>query len=121
MRPVATVLRTARRARAVMRQNLALSLVYNAVMLPLAVAGLVTPWLAAAAMSGSSLLVMANSFRARVQGRGSGMTIMLYLIGLSLVMGGIGLVFFLWCLRSGQYDDLEGAANRILFDDPPLK
>jgi cbb3-type cytochrome oxidase maturation protein len=49
------------------------------------------------------------------------MTIMLYLIGLSLVMGGIGLAFFLWCLRSGQYDDLEGAANRILFDDPPKK
>jgi cbb3-type cytochrome oxidase maturation protein len=54
-------------------------------------------------------------------GKGAGMTIMLYLIGVSLVMGGIGLVFFLWCLRSGQYDDLEGAANRILFDDPPLK
>ena len=65
--PVATVLRTARRARAIMRQNLALSLGYNAVMLPLAVAGLVTPWLAAAAMSGSSLLVMTNSFRARVR------------------------------------------------------
>ncbi len=65
LRPVATVLWTARRARAVMRQNLALSLGYNAVMLPLAVAGLVTPWLAAVAMSGSSLLVMANSFRAR--------------------------------------------------------
>ncbi len=47
------------------------------------------------------------------------MTIMLYLIAMSLVMGGIGLVVFLWCLRSGQYDDPEGAANRILFDDPP--
>ncbi len=67
LRPVATALWTARRARAVMRQNLALSLGYNAVMLPLAMAGLVTPWLAAAAMSGSSLLVMANSFRARVR------------------------------------------------------
>ena len=47
------------------------------------------------------------------------MTMMPWLIGLSLVMGGIGLVVFLWCLRSGQYDDPEGAANRILFDDPP--
>ena len=63
--PVATVLLVARRARAVMRQNLALSLGYNAVTLPLAAAGLVTPWLAAAAMSSSSLLVMANSFRVR--------------------------------------------------------
>jgi Cu2+-exporting ATPase len=67
LRPVATVLRTSRRARAIMRQNLALSLIYNAVMLPLAVAGLVTPWLAAAAMSGSSMLVITNSFRARLR------------------------------------------------------
>lgn len=49
------------------------------------------------------------------------MTIMLYLIAMSVVMGGIGLVVFLWCLRTGQYDDPEGAANRILFDDPPQK
>ncbi len=63
--PVATVLRTARRARMVMRQNLSMSLGYNALMVPLAVAGWVTPLLAAAAMSSSSLLVMANSFRAR--------------------------------------------------------
>jgi Cu2+-exporting ATPase len=63
--PVLTVLLLARRARAVMRQNLALSFAYNAVTLPVAVAGWVTPWLAAIAMSSSSLLVMANSFRAR--------------------------------------------------------
>jgi Cu2+-exporting ATPase len=61
--PVATALRTAKRARAVMKQNLALSIGYNVVMVPLAVAGWVTPWLAAAAMSSSSLLVMANSLR----------------------------------------------------------
>ena len=47
-----------------MRENLGLSLAYNAIMLPLAVAGFVTPWLAAAAMSSSSLIVMLNSFRA---------------------------------------------------------
>jgi cbb3-type cytochrome oxidase maturation protein len=46
------------------------------------------------------------------------MTIMLFLLGLSLAMGAVGLLVFLWCLRSGQYDDPEGAANRILFDDP---
>ena len=69
--PVGMVLRAARRAGAVMRQNLALSLLYNAVMLPLAMAGQVTPWLAAAAMSGSSLLVIANSFRARVREGGA--------------------------------------------------
>ena len=61
--PVATARRTALRARSVMRQNLGLAFGYNAVTLPLAVLGLVTPWLAAAAMSSSSLLVMANSLR----------------------------------------------------------
>jgi Cu2+-exporting ATPase len=63
--PVATVIATARRARAAMRQNLALSICYNLLLVPLAMAGYVTPWLAAAAMSSSSLLVMANSLRLR--------------------------------------------------------
>jgi Cu2+-exporting ATPase len=63
--PVAMLVETARHARDVMRQNLALSIGYNLLMVPLAVAGYVTPWLAAAAMSSSSLLVMANSFRLR--------------------------------------------------------
>jgi Cu2+-exporting ATPase len=66
--PVATVIATARRARSVMHQNLVLSIGYNVLMVPLAMAGLVTPWLAAAAMSSSSLLVMANSFRVRRAG-----------------------------------------------------
>ncbi|HBK04992.1 MAG TPA: cadmium-translocating P-type ATPase [Acetobacteraceae bacterium] len=63
LEPVLIALRTARRAKSVMRQNLALSIGYNIVMVPLAVAGWVTPWLAAAAMSSSSLLVMVNSLR----------------------------------------------------------
>ena len=46
---------------------------------------------------------------------------MLYLIVLSLLLGAGGLALFLWALRSGQYEDLDGAANRILFDDPPPK
>jgi Cu2+-exporting ATPase len=68
--PVALLIATARRAQRVMRGNLALALGYNALMVPLAVAGYVTPWLAAAAMSGSSLLVMANSFRLRAEHQG---------------------------------------------------
>jgi Cu2+-exporting ATPase len=63
--PVATLIETARRAQTAMRQNLALSIGYNALIVPLAVGGFVTPWLAAAAMSSSSLLVMANSLRLR--------------------------------------------------------
>jgi len=45
------------------------------------------------------------------------MTILLLLIPIALFLGGLGLLAFLWSLKSGQYDDLEGAANRILFDD----
>jgi Cu2+-exporting ATPase len=63
--PAVAVIETACRARSIMRQNLAVSIGYNLLMVPLAVAGFVTPWLAAAAMSSSSLLVMANSFRLR--------------------------------------------------------
>jgi cbb3-type cytochrome oxidase maturation protein len=42
---------------------------------------------------------------------------MFALIVLSLLLGGAALALFLWALRSGQYDDLDGAANRILYDD----
>ncbi len=40
-----------------------------------------------------------------------------YLIPISLALGAIGLAAFMWSLRSGQYEDLDGAAERILFDD----
>jgi cbb3-type cytochrome oxidase maturation protein len=45
------------------------------------------------------------------------MTVLLYLIPLALCLGLVGLLAFLWALRSGQFDDLDGAAERILFDD----
>jgi len=47
--------------------------------------------------------------------------ILLFLIPLALLLGLLGLAGFLWALRSGQFDDLDGAAQRILFDDddPP--
>jgi len=46
---------------------------------------------------------------------------LLFLIPVALFMGAIGLGAFLWSLRSGQYDDLEGAAWRILQDDDQPK
>ncbi len=67
--PVAEAVALARRARAAMRQNLGLALGYNALAVPAAVAGLVTPWLAAVAMSASSLLVIGNSLRLYRRGR----------------------------------------------------
>lgn len=42
---------------------------------------------------------------------------LIILIPIALALGLVGLGAFLWSLKSGQYDDLEGAANRILFDD----
>ena len=42
---------------------------------------------------------------------------LVYLIPAALFLGLLGLGAFLWTLRSGQYDDLDGAAQRILFDD----
>jgi cbb3-type cytochrome oxidase maturation protein len=47
------------------------------------------------------------------------MTALAWLIPVALALGGLGLVAFLWALRSGQFDDLEGAAYRALEDDPP--
>jgi cbb3-type cytochrome oxidase maturation protein len=49
------------------------------------------------------------------------MTVLLFLIPIALCMGGLGLAAFLWALRSGQYEDMDGAAQRILFDDPADK
>ena len=50
------------------------------------------------------------------------MNILALLIPVTLVMGGLGLAVFFWTLRSGQYDDLAGDAERILFDsDTPLQ
>jgi cbb3-type cytochrome oxidase maturation protein len=44
------------------------------------------------------------------------MSILIILIPITLLLGIIGLIAFLWNLKSGQYNDLDGAANRILFD-----
>ncbi len=49
------------------------------------------------------------------------MTALAWLVPLALLMGGVGLAAFLWSLKSGQYEDLEGAAYRALEDEPPLK
>lgn len=45
------------------------------------------------------------------------MSVLALLIPISLALGAIGLVAFLWSLRVGQYEDLDGAAERILLDD----
>ncbi|RAZ90982.1 cbb3-type cytochrome oxidase assembly protein CcoS [Mesorhizobium hawassense] len=44
------------------------------------------------------------------------MTTLAYLIPVALFLGALGLSGFLWALRSGQYEDLDGAAERILIE-----
>ena len=45
------------------------------------------------------------------------MNVLVYLVPAALALGGLGLVAFLWSLRSGQFDDPDGAAERILLDE----
>jgi cbb3-type cytochrome oxidase maturation protein len=45
------------------------------------------------------------------------MSSLVYLLPLALLLGATALGAFLWSLKSGQYDDLKGAAERILLDD----
>lgn len=45
------------------------------------------------------------------------MNSLLYLIPIALALGFLGLLAFLWTIKSDQYEDLDGAAHRILFDD----
>lgn len=48
------------------------------------------------------------------------MDIIAFLIPAAVALGAMGLAAFLWSLRANQYEDLEGAAHRILLDDDDL-
>jgi cbb3-type cytochrome oxidase maturation protein len=45
------------------------------------------------------------------------MSVLAFLIPIALFLGGLGLAAFMWALKTGQFDDPEGAAERILLDD----
>jgi Cu2+-exporting ATPase len=69
LKPVVDAILTARRARRLMTQNMWLAAVYNTVAVPFAIAGFVTPLIAALAMSGSSMMVTLNALRANLGSR----------------------------------------------------
>ncbi|WP_298252942.1 cbb3-type cytochrome oxidase assembly protein CcoS [Bradyrhizobium sp.] len=47
------------------------------------------------------------------------MEVLVYLVPLAITLGALGLAAFLWSLKNGQYDDLDGAAWRAIADDEP--
>lgn len=49
------------------------------------------------------------------------MNVLAFLIPISLLLGGCGILGFVWTLRSGQYDDPAGEAARILLDHEDIK
>ncbi len=63
LQPILTAWETAKFSQRLVKQNFALAILYNVIAIPLAVAGMVTPLIAAIAMSSSSLLVIANAMR----------------------------------------------------------
>lgn len=46
---------------------------------------------------------------------------LIFLIPIAMLLGLMALVAFLWALRSGQYEDMEGAGHRVLDDESPLE
>lgn len=70
MLPLAQAVRLARRTLRIVRQNLGWAFAYNLLAIPLAMLGIITPWMAGIGMSSSSLLVVLNALR--LQGRAAG-------------------------------------------------
>jgi len=49
------------------------------------------------------------------------MEVLVFLVPLAIALGGLGLAAFLWSLKNGQYDDLDGAAWRAIADEEPAE
>ena len=86
------------------RQNFAISTLYNAIAIPVAVLGFASPMLAALAMSSSSITVLSE----RPAPEAHPMNVLAFLIPVSLALGCGAIAAFVWGLRGGQFDDPRG-------------
>ena len=122
-------LELARRTRRNILENLLWATLYNGLMLPFAALGWVTRW-AAVGMSVSSLIVVLNALRLTRAPVSAGCPRWmprnppgvrharpLCHDPAALLLVGVAVYIFFWAVDSGQYDDLDGPAHSILFDD----
>ena len=120
LQPVVEIVDVARQAGRLVRQNLALALLYNARRRPARHPGARD----AAGRGARHVVLVAAGHRQRAAARRGAaasqappMDSLLILVPAALTLGLIALAAFLWALRNGQFDDPEGSAGRILFDD----
>jgi cbb3-type cytochrome oxidase maturation protein len=132
---VPLAIEVSRRAGRLIRQNFALAIGYNIIAVPIAACGLCDApdcrrrhvdfvhhcggerTSAEQAGWGGAEADHVGCINSHAWGGASGMNMLVYLIPIALLLGGLGLVAFLWSLKSGQYDDLDGAAWRAIDDD----
>ena len=114
--PIAEALHIARKAKALMIENLWLSAIYN-----LHRRADRHPWAGDAAdrRAGDVGLVAAGHRQraASAESAGARMNVLVYLVPMAIGLGLIGLLAFLWAMKTGQFDDLDGAAWRAISDD----
>jgi Cu2+-exporting ATPase len=105
----------ARKTRSLVNQNFAFAAIYNVAAIPLAMMGLVSP--AFGRLHDGRLFAGGDDQRPAPRGKQSQMSEIAPIIGAALAIGLGALLLLLWSLSSGQYDDLDGAAERILIED----
>lgn len=116
MAPIADAVRISGQASRRIVQNFLISGGYNVVAVPLALVGIATPLCRRA----GDVAVLDHGFTERAEAEV--MDILGILIPASLFLSFLGLVFFVWAMKTRQFDDPEGDANRILtkdWDDRP--